>query len=808
LPFGMVQIGPDTEADQYSDSAHTIVDFSLTHFSGTGCNGRGDIPFLPILGAPTSSPATNWTCVAGGCKTNAFTPGFSHANEQAAPGSYSVTLATGIKVELSATTRTGFAKMTFPSASQAAVLVNASRNLSRDGGGSIQLVGDHALTGTVSAGGACSAELAYSLYYAIEFDTPFTASGTWQGSTLSSGSQSASGHQSGAYVVFDAKVVQMKIGLSYTSLANAKQSLSTESPGWDIGAVESAADAAWNAALGHVEVSGGAADDEKKLYSALYRALYSPNLNSDLDGSYLGFDNVVHQADAGRNVYQNYSSWDIYRSWIQLVAMVAPQTSDIVQSLVFDGEQAKNMPTWSDANTDTMYMPGDPDPPMVASAYAFGARNFDTASALNLMSLSATNSSRSNRSTLENTQHYCEGDVSCTLDYATADFATSQMAQALGDTAKYTTFSARGQYWKNTFNSATGYFQPRNADGTWASPFSPTQTDGYTEGTAAQYVWNVPYNLQGLFTQMGGVPAAIPRLDTFFTQLNSGFTGQYLYIGNEPSFGYPWLYNSVLEPWKSQKVVRQIITQLFTAAGDPGLPGNDDAGALSSWLVWAYLGMYPMIPGTDILVLHGPLFPATTLSLANGCTVHINGNGAGPGAPYVQDLRINGVPTTHSWLHFADIAGGATLDFTMGATPNMSWGSSAADAPPSFDVGVGPAPPVFPTGCESSGGSGGGSGSSGASSGGASTGASGGASSGGASSSGSGSSGSGGTLSTASGGGSSLAPNGSSSACACRMGDAGREPGPAAVAFGWFFVWGVRRSRRSRRAGHDNHPAG
>jgi predicted alpha-1,2-mannosidase len=220
--------------------------------------------------------------------------------------------------------------------------------------------------------------------------------------------------------------------------------------------------------------------------------------------------------------------------------------------------------------------------------------------------------------------------------------------------------------------------------GTWScQPFDRAAGCGFIEGNAAQYVWMVPHDLEGLFTLMGGHTTAVTRLDDLFTELNAGTNRPYFYIGNEPEHGTPWTYNFAQAPWKTQAVVRRIVNEEFnTSAG--GLPGNDDLGATSAWLVWAYLGLYPVIPGMDVLVLNGPTFPWARIRLANGNTLVINASGAGADAPYIQSLLVNGTATTKSWLRFADLSAGATLDYTMGSAANEAWGSAAADVPPSF----------------------------------------------------------------------------------------------------------------------------
>jgi predicted alpha-1,2-mannosidase len=701
VPFGMVQFSPDTPTGSpsgYRFSDTSIQEFSMTHFDGAGCANNEDISILPITGAIGTSPGTGWT---------GYSSDFSKSTESAAPGYYRVNLARyNVLSELTATTRTGFAKFTFPATTSARVLVNTSRNATGTRNGSINIVGSSQVTGTFTGGGFCGGQT-FSIFFAAQFDRSFSGFGTWLGATVSNGSRSASGSPSGGFLTFDTstnQVVQMKMALSYVSIANAQQNLSTENPGSDFTAVRNAADGAWNTILNRVLVSGGSTADMTKLYTALYRVLQNPNIASDVNGQYLGFDNAVHTATFP--VYQNYSGWDIYRSWIQLLAMLAPQeTTDIVKSMVLDGQQGGTLPMWSHQNKEDHIMVGDPGPIIVSSAYAFGVRGFDTAAALALMNKSGTDPTantqgRTARPGLSSylSLHYSPGNAAVTLEYTQADFAVAQFARALGDSAKYNTFISRAQYWINNFNPVSSYVHYRNSDGSYPWPLSPTSGTGYIEGNAAQYTWMVPYNLSSVFRLMGGSSTATQRLDHLFTQVNGGLSQPYFYMGNEPQFATPWAYNYTGAAWKTQRAVRRTATEVFgTTPG--GLPGNDDLGATSSWLVWAYLGLYPAIPGTDVLVLHGPMFPSTTIQLGGGHTLQINGTGAGPSAQYVQSLATNGTSTTKSWLNFSQLSAGATLQFTMGGSPNTSWGANSADRPPSFTDGFTPpaAPPALGT---------------------------------------------------------------------------------------------------------------
>lgn len=692
VPFGMVQFSPDTPTAspsgyRYSDTS--IQEFSLTHFNGAGCANNEDLGILPITGNFGASPGTNWTSYAGT---------YTKANETAAPGYYKNRLNTyNTDAELTATKRTGMMRLTYPNTNTARVLVNSSRSATGNRSGSIAINGSQ-VTGTFTGGGFCGSSKTYQLFYAIQFDRAPTGFGTWLGGTISAGSSSTSGVNSGGYVTFDTSanaVVQLKVGISFVSLAGAQANLAAESSGFNFAGLRAAADTSWNDILNRVQVTGGATGDLQKFYTALYRVFQNPNIANDVNGQYRGFDQVVRTAS--HTVYQNYSGWDIYRSWASLIALLAPvESSDIAKSMILDGQHGGLIPKWSHNSNEHFVMTGDPGPIIVSSLYAFGVRGFDTAAALALMDKSSNGGTTQGQAIRGRqngyvSRHYIYEDPSDSLEYSASDFAVAQFARALGDTAKYNTYMSRAQWWVNVFSTESSYIHRRNSDGSWVWPLSPPSPTGYTEGNAAQYTWMVPYNFQSLINLMGGPKTAIQRLDHHFTQLNGGLSLPFFYIGNEPEHGVPWAYHYAAYPRGTSAAVRRVMNESFTT-GPGGLPGNDDLGATSAWYVWSALGMYPPTPGADIVALHGPLFPSATITRPGG-TLQINGNGAAPGAQYVQSLNVNGVSTTRTWLRYNDIAGTATLNYSMGSAPS-AWGTSAADVPPSFNDGFTPPPPA------------------------------------------------------------------------------------------------------------------
>src|SRR5437764_3941794 len=345
MPFGMVQWSPDTPTRSpggyiYGDS--TIKGFSLTHLSGTGCSIYQDIPFMPFVGSLDRSPATS---------PSTYVSSVSHAGEQAMPGYYKVHLGSGVQVELTVTPRTGFGRVTYPASTTAQMLINVGGSVNGDSDASAQIVGNDKVTGSASSTGFCGRATPYTVYFAAQFSRPFTGFGTWHGATSSPGATTTRGGQTGAYVTFDTTqypAVLVKVGVSFVSVQNAVLNLRTEHPspltsaGFD--AVHTAAGATWNAMLSRIHISGGTAADKQTFYTALYHALLHPNVFSDVNGQYPGFDNQVHSTQAYTQ-YANYSGWDIYRTEIPLLALLVPrETGDMMQSLWADARDSGGWP--------------------------------------------------------------------------------------------------------------------------------------------------------------------------------------------------------------------------------------------------------------------------------------------------------------------------------------------------------------------------------------------------------------------------------------------------------------------------------
>ncbi|MGI8467227.1 MAG: GH92 family glycosyl hydrolase [Pyrinomonadaceae bacterium] len=719
LPFGMIQWSPDTTANgfyKYQNSA--MRGFSLTHLSGAGCPIFADISLLPTIGPIKTSPATN---------PSDYAQSFSHSGEQAAPGFYSVVFNSGIQAKLSVTARTGFGVFTYPPAREANLLINAGGSATSNTMSSVQVVGDNQVTSSAMSGGFCGSNTVYTIYFAVQFDRPFKSFGTWNAGVVNPGLRSSTGKQPGAFLTFDANrepSVKAKVGISFVSVENALLNLKTENSGWDFDAMRRNAQAVWNGWLNRIKVDGATSEQKEIFYTALYHALLSPNVFSDVNGEYIGFDRKIHTA-RGYKHYTNISDWDIYRSQVQLEALLAPrETGDVMQSLVADAEQSGWLPKWALANDVTAVMGGDNPVPLIATAYAFGARNFDRRAALKYMLKAATQPGigiHNYRERPRLAEYLKLGYVpysldfgsasinaaSVTLEYATDDFCVAQFAKSLGDAKNHGIFMRRAQNWQNLFDAEIGFIRPRRENGVFLEGFDPDAVlprsevpwdklnqAGFQEGNTWQYTWMVPYNYKGLFRAIGGNAEAVSRLDKFFTEL-SGWGRPHFNMANEPSFVSPYAYTFAGAPWKTQATVRRIMTETFKATPD-GLPGNDDLGATSAWYVWSAVGLYPAIPGVGGFVISSPNFPSIEIRLGDGRRIQIAADRTPASSPYVQRLTLNGKSYTHTWLPIENLQAGTTaLNFALSDTPNASWGSSSADAPPSFTNGQFPAIPFI-----------------------------------------------------------------------------------------------------------------
>jgi len=666
-PFGMVQF-TTTFFDEDKG-------FVVNQLSGAGCPHMGNFPTLPMNGGLTVSPND----------MKGYKP--LYHMQKAMAGYYKVNLgSSNISCELSVTKRTGMAQYRFAdTAKQATIVIGSGINATKILDAHIKITGPGKCEGYADGGSFCGINTDYKVYFVAEFDVAPIASGTWKGDRLNAGSSAESGENSGAYFTFNVpadKFIHYKFALSYVSLKNAKENLAAENPDWNFAAVKNNAISAWNHQLGKIEAIGGSNDLTSQFYTHLYHAMIHPSVANDVKGEYMGADNKIKKA-VGFKDYTEFSNWDTYRTTIPLLALLSPkETGDMMQSTVKFAEQSGGgFPRWVMANIETGIMQGDPTSIVLANAYAYGATNFDTKAALQIMRKGAEVPGTKSQAELTRpqldqylTKGYAQASMS--LEYNSADFAIGEFAlQTTGDKGLYHQYVQSAQKWKNIYNPDRKWLQSRNADGSWRG-----ENDDMREASFKTYFWLVPFNLKGLIDTIGGKSFAEQRLDDYFVKLNADYSQQWFAAGNEPDFQAPWSYNWAGAPYKTQALIRRIMKESYTNR-DNGLPGNDDLGAMGAWYVFAGIGMYPMIPGYAGFSLNSPSFPLVKVHLGNGKTLTITGGSETK--PYVTTLKVNGKTWNSTWIPYSVLKNGGKMTYTLSAEPDKTWGTTVE--PPSFN---------------------------------------------------------------------------------------------------------------------------
>ncbi len=671
VPFGMLMWGPNTAAG-----------YSLTCLSGAEMNGEF-YDFVAVR--PTIRTVADVASRRdyGGAVSRAIT---------GEPGYCRTKTPDDVRAELTAATRAGLGRFTPPAGKPLSVLINATEI--RLDAAHQRLLGQHQIE---SRGGS------YTVYFAVEFDRAFDRCGVIRnGQPTVATSPADQSSISAGYVTFGAlpagQSVQLRLGMSYVSRENALANLQAEIPGWSFEEVRTKARQSWNEALSAIEVTGGPEVQRRLFYTCLYRVWLQPNTFSDGNGQYLGFDGQIHVARQRRQ-FANYSIWDTYRTWVELVAWLRPrEAGEMMQSLVADAQAGGGaMPRWPVANRETGTMEEGSATPLVCSAYAFGATNFDVPSAFAIMD--RTESVPGVR--CQDTEAH-EGladflargyvpqgggnlarSASFTLEYATAAFTLAQLAHALGQTNRYEFYLKQACNWTNLYHAPSGYLHARKRDGSWLiEAHNPAGGAGFTEGNAAQFTWTVRHDLGVVVARVGGKAAATERLDALCRQLNAGPRQPFLWIGNEPSFSIPWAYDWIGRPDRTDAIVHAILTEEWH---EGTTPGADDLGAMSAWYVWAALGLYPAIPGVAGWTINSPLFDSVTIHQADGGVLHLVARRSGPGDIFVQRVTLDGQPWVSTWLPKSVFGGaGQRLEWVLGSAPGRDWGTQPQDAPPSF----------------------------------------------------------------------------------------------------------------------------
>lgn len=756
MPFGMFNFGPEHSfSDEmvssgrskgvkdnglrmpvspggYNYASSRLKGFSLTRLSGTGCLGAsGDVPFLPfteeIKHSPENDPMDRY-----------YSSTFSHDDETARPGYYQVLLGNGVNVELSATTRSGIARFTFPEGKSSLLLVRTSYSQlgSSDAFTTVDLEKAE-ISGYVVSGNFCgylgeyNRRDYYKLHFVAKLDSAILEAGGWEndqmiaetletegGMGYGEGGIPGSGEGSGIWVKLDTgknKTVNMKVGISYVSIENARLNLKSEQqPGDSIETISQRCYDSWNDALGRVRIVSKDKGKITTFYSALYHSLFHPNVFSDVNGQYAGFDGEIHQVAKNQGMqFANFSGWDVYRSQLQLVTMLFPEVgNDIAQSLFNQSKQHNGIwDRWTHNNGPTGVMSGDPATIAIANFVAFGADKFDVAGAYQSLARAAKVPTefdlspigkpvfaRGQKPSLDQWLElgYISDDsnswegASETLEQSSAYFALSQLAKRLGNDADYDLFLTQSSNWKNLYNpKATenaGFIQGRNRDGSWKEPFDPHSGELFVEGSPLQYLWMVPFDGAGLFEKMGGGETASSRLDSFFKKPDGSWalyreSGAYSDVSNQPSINAPWMYLFAGKAYKSQEVLRATMDLLWKPT-TVGIPGQDDLGQMSSWYVFSAIGIYPLYPGRADMVLGSPTFDKVEIVREQGNILIETLNNSKENI-YVKSLLVDGKESLRSWLNEEFVRKGGKLTFTMNAKPVEEFGGKGNE-PPSF----------------------------------------------------------------------------------------------------------------------------
>ena len=675
-PFGMIQTSPVTGAvgwrycSEYMNSDSIIWGFTQTHLSGTGCMDLGDVLVMPATGERTRS----W---------DGYRSHFSKDQESATPGYYSVLLEDpNVKAELTASTRAAFHRYTYNNADQAAVLIdlqhgpawNENQYHSHVSACEVNWEDDQTLVGHVDN----SVWVQQDYFFVVKFNRPVTEKINLEMAETEKGQRIVAG-----FDMEPGDELLMKIALSTTGIEGAKKNLETEIPGWDFEATRQAAKDSWNSYLSRINVTG-TKEQLINYYTCFYHALIQPNQISDVDGMYRNAKNEVVKT-GGDAFYSTFSLWDTYRAAHPFYTIMVPERVDgFINSLIENGEAQGFIPIWALWGKDNYCMVANHGVAVVAEAYRKGFRGFDAERALNIMKRTQTESHKL-KSDWETYMKYGyfptdlirAESVSSTLESVYDDYAVWDMATRMGKAEDIEYYGKRKDFYKNLFDTQTQFMRPRNSNGTWKTPFDPSNVGhsesvggDYTEGNAWQYTWHVQHDVPGLIELFGGEEKFLTKLDSVFTvELKTsqadvtGLIGQYAH-GNEPSHHVAYLYTMAGKPERTQELIRQIFDTQYRPEPD-GLCGNDDCGQMSAWYMFSAMGFYPVDPVSGNYVFGAPQMPKIVLNLADGKTFTVIAEGISEENKYVESITLNGEPYTKNYITHEDIVNGGTLVFKM-----------------------------------------------------------------------------------------------------------------------------------------------
>ncbi len=660
MPFGAVQLSPDTRTlgwdassgYHYSDS--TLLGFSHTHLSGTGCSDLADILIRPVTDGTFNQPIY-----------------FSHRDETAAPGYYSVNLKReGVLAELIATTHCGIHRYTYRKGLNNQLLIDLKHSLDNEPieRAMVRWNGGDEISGMRCSDGWIKGQ---NIYFDVKFSKPLSKVVLYnngKAQNLSIG-QTINGTDLKLLVSFDSaqeEPLVCKVGLSGESCEAAQQNLSVETSNYTFDELHNRNTLDWQNCLNAIQIEDDNNDNLTKFYTALYHSCIVPN--------------QINDANQPKE-YSTLSLWDTFRTWNPLMLLIHPDlTSDIINSMLKRYDERGELPVWPLCKGETYCMIGYHAVSVIADAYQKGMRSFDAEKALKAMKASAETDRKGSR--FFNTLGYIPCDktnesVSCALEYSYDSWCIAQMAKALGHQDDYNIYMKRAQNYKKLFDPSIRFFRPLQSDGKWLTPFDTYQTSAaFTEATPWQYRFFAPHDMDGLISLYDGKDNMVAALDSMFKVKPtidpelpdiSGYIGQYVH-GNEPSHGIVYLYNYLGQPWKTQYWTRRLLDEMYKTTPD-GLCGNEDCGQMSAWLVMSSLGLYPECPGSNLYSLTTPLFKKATVRLGNHKNLIIEANNPEKNR-YIAAVYWNGKKIGLS-IDYQQIIEGGTLRFELTSSPKQ-----------------------------------------------------------------------------------------------------------------------------------------
>ncbi|WP_299156026.1 GH92 family glycosyl hydrolase [uncultured Christiangramia sp.] len=716
VPFGSIQLSPDTDTIPYAVNGrynpdvykycagyqyddHTIVGFSHTHFSGTGHSDLGDFLIMPTTGDLKLNPGTESNPESG------YRSRFSHDRETAEAGYYSVMLDDyNIKAEMTASTRVGMHRYTFPEGEKSHLVFDLMHGIynyeDKNVWTFVRVENDTLVTGYRQTNGWARTR---KVYFAMSFSKPIKEygrerydrqpyNGFWGKFDQSHNFPEIAGEQIRMWFDFDtSEPLEVKLAISPVSTEGAVQNMKDEIPGWNFDEVRQQARETWNKELSKVDISEEDQEEKVNFYTAMYHAFLGPTVYMDTDGQYMGIDRNRHQADGFTN-YTSFSLWDTYRALHPLFNVLQPERNqDMVQAMMAHYDQSVHsmLPVWSHYGNENWCMIGYHSASVIADAIVKGNADFDQKHALYAM----VNTAKTGY--YDGLQYYMDmgyvpedknsASVSKTLEYAYDDWAIAQAAEKIGNKEVYDDFIKRSENYKNVYDPKSGFMRPKLSDGTFKQEYDELEThgQGYIEGNGWNYSLYVPHQPAELIEMMGGKNQFSQHLDSLFTMelpdkyfentediSREGIIGNYVH-GNEPSHHVAYMYNWTNDPWKAQDKIRMILKMKYMNGAD-GLSGNDDFGQMSAWYIFSTLGFYPVAPGSVDYALGSPAISEATINLDNGNTFMVIAKNQSDKNVYIKKVELNGKELTEPFIKHDEIMNGGELKFWMSSKPNKN----------------------------------------------------------------------------------------------------------------------------------------